>query len=82
LFTTILHRCQRTLRHAANRSDRSAWADGFLIASVSCIARLNKQQQLHCAVDLERSAADTLHASFIAESCDGVRLLLLLLLLL
>jgi hypothetical protein len=54
----------------------SAWADGCLIASMSCIARLTqKQQKLQQTfdVDLERSAADTKHAAFVAEDCDGVR---------
>jgi hypothetical protein len=58
----------------------SAWADGCLIASTTCIARFNyhhgDHEQQH-DVDLERSAADTRHATMLAESCDGVSLLLL-----
>ena len=54
----------------------SAWADGCLIASMSSVAHFHQHErelQPSYDVDLERSAADTRHATMLAQSCDGVR---------
>lgn len=53
----------------------SAWADGCLIASMSSVAHFHEHEhrlQPSYDVDLERSAADTRHATMLAQSCDGV----------